>query len=142
MAFTKAMSRAALAYVLDFDTDHVATAFEQNGITTIWDLLGMTYDDIETLTYEDDQGGTVAITKGDKGRIRCLKCYNLHMEQEGNKIIGDDWPKADASDGEWDTPLHYLWLVIPKTLISSAQTRATTIKSSLHPSATHLERSE
>jgi hypothetical protein len=31
---------------------------------------------------------------------------------------GKSKPKADASDGEWDTPLHYLWLVIPKTLIS------------------------
>jgi hypothetical protein len=102
MAFTKAMGRTALAYViehvLDFNTNHVTKAFAQNGITNIWDILGMTYDDIETLTYEDDQGATVDITKGDKGKVRCLKCYNLHMEQEGNKIVGDAWNQVTADE--------------------------------------------
>jgi hypothetical protein len=100
MAFTKTMARTALAYViehvLDFDMNHITMAFAQNGITNIWDLLGMAYDDIETLTYKHDQGATANITKGDKGMVCCLKCYNLHMEQEGNKIVGEAWNQVTA----------------------------------------------
>jgi hypothetical protein len=108
MVFTKTIARTVLAYViehvLDFDMNHVATAFAQNGITIIWDLLGMAYDDIETLTYKDDQGATVNITKGDKGKVHCLKCYNLHMEQEGNRIVGEAWNQPSYCQGVQQVP--------------------------------------
>ena len=103
MPFTKAQSTAAFAYVvdqvLDFDEDsNIALALQQNGITTMWDLLGMTYDDIDTLMYTDDQGDTIEATKGDRGKLRCLKCYNLHRSNEGDPIIDQDWNGLTAGE--------------------------------------------
>jgi hypothetical protein len=83
----------------------------------------MTYDDIKMLAYEDDQGETVAITKGDKGRVRCLKCYNLHMEQEGNKIIGEGWNQVTADEfNEYRISAPYTSTQLDKTGASSPAT--------------------
>ena len=103
MPFTKAQSMATFAYVvdqvLDFDEDsNIALALQQNGITTMWDLLGMTYDDIDTLAYTDDQGDTIEATKGDRGKLRCLKCYNLHRSNKGDLIIDQDWNTLTAGE--------------------------------------------
>jgi hypothetical protein len=56
--------------VLDFDEDSsIAMALKQNGITTMWNLLGMTYDNINTLVYKDELGDTIETTKGDQGKL-------------------------------------------------------------------------
>ena len=58
--FTKAMAKETLARVInvlfDFTTDNVATALEQYPVHSVRVLLTLTYDDINSLTYENAQG--------------------------------------------------------------------------------------
>jgi hypothetical protein len=107
--------------ILDFDTNHVALAFTKNRITTMWDLLGMSFNDIATLTYKDAAGNIVDIAKGDKGKLQCLKCFNNHiMDEENNPIIDDEWKKINP--GEFND--YRIGMVYTSTQVNSTGTMA------------------
>ena len=92
--FTKAMAKETLARVInvlfDFTTDNVSTALEQYPVHSVCDLLTLTNDDIDSLTYENAQGASIAIAKGDWGKLRQFKYFHLHMAREGNRIVDDE----------------------------------------------------
>ena len=78
MVFTRADGKLALNHVIEnvfeLPIDHqLPIALEQAGIIEIGDVLSMPYDDIQDLTYIDDQGDEVTVGKGDKYRLRIIK---------------------------------------------------------------------
>jgi hypothetical protein len=95
----------------------------------MWDLLGMSFNDIATLTYKDAAGNIVDIAKGDEGKLRCLKCFNKHMDEETTPIIDDEWKKITS--GEFND--YRIGMMYTSTQVDSTGTTAaaTMIRSKL-----------
>ena len=56
----------------------------------IYKVINMTFTDIDTLFYEDNEGNCCSVLPHVKGFIWILKAYSLWHSEEGNPI-GETW---------------------------------------------------
>ena len=102
MVLTCTEGRNALTHVLtnvfDIGTDHpLALALENHGYHDINDIMGMSFEDIKALTYEDDQGQEMDLPRVHQFPINILQRYQDCCSAWGRPICGD-WESITAQD--------------------------------------------
>jgi hypothetical protein len=91
VSMTRAEAKEAFNHVLDTvvdraDSSSLKSSLYEDGITDIFDLITVTDDVIDNLTYEDsDDKIYYPVKKGDKMLLRCLLAYHQSLES----VTGD-----------------------------------------------------
>ena len=86
VSMTRAETKEAFNHVLDTvldrgDSSPLKRSLIDDGITDIFDLITITDDVIDHLTYEDlDDKTYYPVKKGDKMLLRCFLAYQLSLE--------------------------------------------------------------
>jgi hypothetical protein len=72
------------------DDDPLYKPLDTAGYDDVQQLLAMSVEDIDGLTYPDASNTNVPIPSFAKAWIRILKAYHLHRNEQGH-LIGNDW---------------------------------------------------
>ena len=93
VSMTRAEAKDAFNHVLDNvlgrgDTSSLKSSLVIEGIADIFDLITLTDDIIDSLTYEDpdDPGKFYPVKKGDKMLLRCFLAYQQYLESETDEL--------------------------------------------------------
>src|SRR6478735_10310833 len=94
--FTRTMAKEAFQHVItvvmDLPADHpLVLSITQDGIKEIMDLLSLSPNIIDALTYIDDQGATVDVPKYAKGILHAFNIFVLYKASIGETITNADW---------------------------------------------------
>jgi len=100
MPLTKSKATEAFIHILDnvFEAPAdgpLSKAFEHSGYSNIWDLITLTDDDIESLTYDSDKQKEVPLGRAYQSMLRIFCHYCDHQTRTGAPI-GDDWTAVTA----------------------------------------------
>jgi hypothetical protein len=83
--------------VFKVKADHpLALALGKHSYHDIQDILGVSHEDIEVLTYEDDQDNEIDLPRLYRSMIHILKAYHCYCCSEWGTPIGDDWKSIIA----------------------------------------------
>jgi hypothetical protein len=91
------LRRVSFLMQLSKDDEPLYNALETWGYNDIYQLLTMSYDDINALTYPDASGNDIPLPFYSKVQIRILKAYHLHRDEQGDPI-GDAWTSITTEE--------------------------------------------
>jgi hypothetical protein len=102
MVLTRAEGKVALTHtlknVLKLEDDNpLFRALSKEDLLDITDVLILPFEDIEKLTYLDDQGDKRNLVRRYTFALHLLKSYFLHRQAQGNPI-GDNWTGITHED--------------------------------------------
>jgi hypothetical protein len=102
MVFTHPDGSAALAYIINdvfdlYDNNSLALALENKGCKDIYDVISMSDNDIDSLTYINTNNDIVTLQGVLKNKIRILQQYIMHIYCS-NEPIGNDWESITAEN--------------------------------------------
>ena len=140
VSMTRAEAKEAFNHVLDTvldrgDKSSLKSSLLVEGIADIFDLITITDDVIDSLTYEDpDDGIFYSVKKGDKMLLRCFLTYQRYLESETGDVDYKDIHQSNF-DSFRISPAYRATLYHPDPALSSpAPTPSTTTATSSHPS--------
>jgi hypothetical protein len=102
---TRQQGQLTLTHIMDAlfqftDTDPLPLALTKAGYMDIHQVITMTQDEIDALTYEDASQMVVNILVPAQSYLLILKAYHVYQHKEGNPIC-DDWTSIMVE--EFDT---------------------------------------
>ena len=92
---TRQQGALALTHVLEVlfqftNTDPLPLALTMARYSDIRQVITMSQDEIDALTYVDASQNTVSVPVPARAYLRILKAYHAHRHEEGDSI-GDNW---------------------------------------------------
>ena len=103
MAFTRKQQKEALEHVTtellgQEGGDPIPSALSNNGIRTVLDLLPLTQEEIQGLTYKDSSGEPSHLLRGDIGLLRALQAYSTHIMKQVPLNDLESWKGLTTDD--------------------------------------------
>jgi hypothetical protein len=102
MVLTRAEGEEALTHVLENvfeleDNTPLFRALSKDKLLDIHSVVNLPFEDIDKLTYIDDQGGERTLERFYTIILHVLKSYFIHRKAQGNPI-GDKWTDITHED--------------------------------------------
>jgi hypothetical protein len=87
-----------VSIVFQLGTDNPSSkAIDKDGVIIADDILALSENEIESLTYNDDQGIETTLPRSFKMQIWIFQQYYDHRDNEGN-AIGNSWTTITAQE--------------------------------------------
>lgn len=103
-SLTRSEAAIVFTHILDNvlgrpDTSHLKQSLVADGVVTLFDLVTMEEDHIDTLMVEDDdnQFGHIDINRGDKNLIKLFLAFHSYQQRSGDTV---DW--LTITQGDFD----------------------------------------
>src|SRR5687767_2726801 len=103
MVLTHAQETAAFDHVVTIFMRQDAASplrntFQQDGVSTIADLIAYTPTEIDNMTYTDADSKPQPLSKGHKNIMHALIAFVLYKASIGDTITDVDWENLDVDD--------------------------------------------
>ena len=100
MVLTKAQKKADVEYILKTvfgldDDSELHKAVDRARFTSPLDFGTILEEDINQLTYADDNGALQPLSKSYVGHLKAFKAYIAYRITNGQAIDDDEWSKLD-----------------------------------------------